>query len=219
MISTNARSCMDCSRVEQDAFADRSGNMGQQYDCRRLWELLSELVAEGRSGTLYIKSDDAHAGMISLREGEITSILYRSRFGAPAVELIRQVRGGTCRFDSSATSVTAGKCPPTQEILRALAPPGQNTVNGSAEATRRVGDKAALQGFLEDLSGHLQSHIGPIAAMVVEGVVQEMGRFERIDQAESLISRLMGEIDDEGDASSFFSAAQDALKKAQGNPD
>jgi len=193
--------------------------MGQHYDCRRLWELLSELVAGRRTGTLYIKSDDAHAGVISLREGEVISILYRSRFGTPAVELIRQVTGGTCRFDANAPGMKAGQCPPTPEILHALAPPGQNTVNGSAEATRRLGDKAALQGFLNDLNGHLQCHIGPIAAMVLEGAVQEMGQIERIDQAKSLISRLMGEIEDEGDASSFLTAALQSLSKAQGNAD
>jgi len=193
--------------------------MGQHYDCRRLWEMLNELVTEARTGTLYIKSDDAHAGMISLRNGEVVGILYRSRFGAPAVELIRQVTGGTCRFDANAPGVEAGACPPTLEILHALAPPGQSAVNGSAEATRRMGDKAALQGFLNDLSGHLQSHIGPIAAMVLEGAVQEMGQLRRIDQAKSLITKLMGEIDDDGDASSFLSDALDSLSKVQADVD
>lgn len=190
--------------------------MGQHHDCRWLWELLSELVAERRSGTLYVKSDDAHAGMISLREGEIINILYRSELGAPAVELIRQAGGGTCRFDASAPGVKSGECPPTAEILRALAPTGQGTVNRSADAPRHVGGEATLQGFLSDLSGHLQSYIGPIASMVVKDAVAEMGQLERIDRAESLISRLMEEIDDQGDAASFLSAARESLNKVRG---
>ncbi len=191
--------------------------MGQHYDCRRLWELLSELVAERRTGTLYITSDDAHAGMISLRDGKITSLMYHTQFGAPAVELIRQVSGGTCRFNPSATGPKSGECPSTAEILRALAPTSRNMVNGPAEAPGHVDDKVALQGFLNDLSRLLQSHIGPIASMVVEDVVAEMGQLERIDQGKTFISRLMTEIDDEGDASSFLSAALESLNKVQGN--
>lgn len=191
--------------------------MGQQYDCRWLWELLSELVAERRTGTVFIKSDDAHAGMVLLSEGEIVSIMYRSEFGAPALELIRQVSGGTCRFNAGAQGVKGGECPPTGEILHALASRGQNTVSGSADAAQHVDDKATLQGFLSDLSQHLQSYIGPIAPMVVKDAVAEMGQLQRADQAESLISRLMGEIDDQGDASRFLSAALKSLSKAQSN--
>jgi hypothetical protein len=82
--------------------------MGQQHDCRWLWEPLSELVAERRTGTLYIKSDDAHAGMVLLSEGEIVSFMYQSKFGAPAVELIQQVSGGTFRFDATGRGLKAG---------------------------------------------------------------------------------------------------------------
>ncbi len=191
--------------------------MGQDYDGRRLWELLSELVAQRQTGTLYIKSDDAHAGMILLEEGEIVSVMYRSEFGAAAVELLQQGSRGTCRFDAGGLGVKAEECPPTTEVLRALAPPGQTTVGGLAGAARPVGGNVSFQGFLTELSGHLQSHIGPIASMVVNGAVEEMGRLERIDQAESLISRLMGEIDDQDDASAFLSAALDSLKKVQGS--
>ncbi len=193
--------------------------MGQRCDRHRLWELLGELVAENRTGTLYIRSDDKHAGVISLREGEIVGILYRSELGAPAVELIQQISGGTCRFDTSAPAAVEGaECPPTAVILDALAQPGQPTGKGLAEAAaRHVGDKANLQKFLSDLSGHLKTYIGPIAPVVVKDAVAEMGQLDRIDQAESLISRLMGEIDDQHDASSFLSAALDSLNKMQGN--
>ena len=192
--------------------------MGQRCDRHRLWELLGELVAEKRSGTLYIRSDDAHAGVISLREGEVVSILYRSELGEPAVELIRQISGGTCRFDTSAPAITGAECPPTAVILDALAQPGQGTGKGLADAAaRHMGDKADLQKFLRDLSGHLKTFIGPIAPVVVKDAVAEMGQLDRIDQAESLISRLMGEIDDQHDASSFLSAALDSLSKMQSN--
>jgi hypothetical protein len=191
--------------------------MGQQHDCRWLWEPLSELVAERRTGTLYIKSDDAHAGMVLLSEGEIVSFMYQSKFGAPAVELIQQVSGGTFRFDATGRGLKGGECPPTGEILHALAPRGQNAVSGSVEAARHVHDKATLRDFLGDLSQQLQSYIGPIATVVVKDAVAELGPIQRVDQAEALISRLMRDIDDQGDASSFLSAALKSLSKVQGN--
>jgi len=194
--------------------------VGEHYDYPELWELLRKLVAAKQSGTLFIKSDDAHASMISLRQGEITSIFHQSKQGQPAMEALRQIAGGTYRFDPNATGIASGKCPPTPEILRALAPDGPRPADVSAgtdsDAAPLV-DEAALETFLIELKEHLQAHLGPIAPMLLEETLAQSGKPGRTDQARSLIDRLAEEIEDEKEASAFVGAARDSLRKAFGS--
>lgn len=191
--------------------------MAKHCDYRQLMEHLSKLISDKRSGTLYIKSDDDHAGMISLRDGHIISMFCQSQHGQPAIEQIRKMSGATCRFDPNAPGIDSGECPSTPEILRVLAPGGPESLEipaaGEASASPAAVPKA-LEDLLAQLRMGLQNRIGPIATMVMDQALAESGRIEQANQVKALIDRLTREIDDKREASSFATEARSSLRKA-----
>ena len=86
----------------------------------QLQEILAQLVAGGRSGTLVINSSCNHVITITLDKGQILALYYGPKRGRSAIPLIGRITGGTFRFQETLLSVNAQDLPPTSEVLMAL---------------------------------------------------------------------------------------------------
>lgn len=67
----------------------------------RIIEHLKQLCAQGRSGTLFLVSDDNRMAQVRLDKGQIASLLCRNRRGLEAVGIMRSMQNARLRFDDT----------------------------------------------------------------------------------------------------------------------
>jgi hypothetical protein len=67
----------------------------------RVVEYLRQLCAQGRSGTLFLVSDDNRMAQVRLDKGQIASLLCRNRRGLEALGMVRSMQHARLRFDES----------------------------------------------------------------------------------------------------------------------
>ncbi|MDG4549707.1 MAG: response regulator [Candidatus Contendobacter sp.] len=86
---------------------------------------LRGLCQEKHSGTLFITTQENHAARFVIQDGVIIGITYRSKHGADAIPLIKNITGGHYTFAGrsvflSSSESTVTSLPTTPEILRLL---------------------------------------------------------------------------------------------------
>ncbi len=64
-------------------------------------DYLRQLCAQGRSGTVFLVSDDNRMAQVRLDNGQIASLLCRNRRGLEALGILRGMRHARLRFDES----------------------------------------------------------------------------------------------------------------------
>ncbi len=67
----------------------------------RVVDYLKQLCAQGRSGTLFLVSDDNRMAQVRLDKGQIASLLCRNRRGLEALGILRNMQHARLRFDES----------------------------------------------------------------------------------------------------------------------
>ena len=83
---------------------------------------LTALCAAKRSGTMFIATTDNQAARIGLRQGEIVSLVFRTRRGLEALEPIRKIEAGRFSFSDAVVDRGAtGDLPYTADLLALLA--------------------------------------------------------------------------------------------------
>ena len=135
--------------------------MQQQHLSSFLDQLIGELrqlCREGRSGTLFVTTDDSHPARFALREGAIAGIVYRTKSGLDAIQFIKEIRGGTFSFSNSSIFLSGTvPLPSAPEIFRLLSSVSEPIAPRSVPAkkilvvedsgiTRRVIAKALTDG-------------------------------------------------------------------------
>jgi hypothetical protein len=67
----------------------------------RIVDYLKQLCAQGRSGTVFLVSDDNRMAQVRLDNGQIASMLCRNRRGLEALGILRSMQHARLRFDES----------------------------------------------------------------------------------------------------------------------
>jgi hypothetical protein len=221
-------------QTENDFFSEMTGKIvfhyiylneniylanGMQKDISfsKILEFLTDLIDNKTSGTLYVISECNHAGTISLDKGEINAIYFGARRGQKAIPMISNISRGCYRFEGTNLVERTHELPPTHEILNLLRNPhilntSSPTASTPANANELITDenKSRLCRTLKHL---LAEHIGPIADMVIDDAVDEIGDFCSTPQlTQDLIDKLSEEIDDNNEVKQFRNKAYAALK-------
>lgn len=68
---------------------------------QRVVDYLKQLCAQGRSGTLFLVSDDNRMAQVRLDKGQIASLLCRNLRGLEALGIVRGMQHARLRFDES----------------------------------------------------------------------------------------------------------------------
>ena len=190
--------------------------MGENVPYPRLLQVLTDLVDNKSSGTLFIHSDCNHAITFALDAGRIFAIFHGARRGRKAIPLISRISGGSYRFESAGLSGINHELPSTPEILNLLRTPhgnGQTRPAGTSldapDAKLSDDEKDRL---CQQLKGLLAKHIGPIAEMVFEDAREEIGDFcASPELAKDFIEKLSLDIDDAGELAQFKTDAYTAI--------
>ncbi len=187
--------------------------MSERLSYSQLIDLLQQLVADEKSGTLYVTTDSHHAAVVALRDGQIVSLFHTPKRGRAAIPLIRQATGGTYRLGTAFAGVSDKDLLPTPEILAALKADGEPPEAQAKQPTVRdtqPGDHSSVnaEAFLNGLQDLLQAHLGPIATMLVENALEEVGELNCAERLNELIDYLFREIEDASEASTFKDSAR-----------
>ncbi len=184
--------------------------MTQMLDYSGLYQLLADFVAKKHTGTLLGKTDTNHSVMISVRGGEIVSLICAGKRGRSAIAAIRGITALTFRLEDHAGPPGGGAMPPTAEILLALRPWARpEDVGGLAAAPDRPAPDQAGDG--PKLCDLLSEFVGPIAPVLCSDAIRAAGGLGDEARMQRVILTLAQEIENEAEAAQFIDRARRML--------
>lgn len=187
--------------------------MQKKVALSQIVDFLTELVDNRTSGTLFVHSESNRAITIALDEGKIHALYFGAKRGRKAIPLISSISGGSYRFEVSNLVDTYQDLPSTREILSLLrnplivhdAEPADFPTSALNSAATRNEKKEIL---CLKLKGLLTEHMGPIAEIVFEDAVDQVGDFCATPQlTHDLINKLSEEIDNSDEVELFRNKA------------
>ena len=187
--------------------------MTESVDYAVFYEQLAELVAGRESGTLYLKNDLNHVGIVGVRTGRIVSLVYGPKRGRPAIELIRQTRTGTVRLDRGVLAFREHELPSTEEILDLLSPLHATLApvkRGGAGETGLASSGVAANAQI--LCNLLTEYLGPVAPLLCDETISAADGLSGSRQLDDVIESLAQEIEDPEEAREFRKRARLALE-------
>ena len=167
----------------------------------QLLEILQELIHKRESGILFIRSECNHLTTFTLQNGQVTAVSFGPRRGDRAIPHIRKINSGTYRFDREAPVGAPQRLPDTGELMNLLnssgaAPTGIMDPGGNGSIVGGASDRSSRR-FSKELKELLTDHLGPIADIIYEDTLEEIGGVcSNPHQAQILIDRLATDIDD-----------------------
>jgi hypothetical protein len=182
----------------------------------QILDSLTDLVDSRSSGTMFIHSNCNHAITIAIAKGRIHTIYFGAKRGRKAIPLISSISGGSYRFEISDFVETSQNLPPTPEVLNLLRNPQTSNESNSilpppltSKETVRIEQKDTL---CQELKSLFAMHMGPIADIVFDDIVDEVGDFCSTPQlTNDLINKLSEEIENTAEMKEFKNKAYTVL--------
>jgi hypothetical protein len=174
--------------------SDHSPSVG--FDA--LMAALADYCGQRRSGTLFIVTSDNHSAKFVLENGELVACGYSLKQGHDALPLLRGIKECTFRFAADVfSSISELPMPPTDKCLHYLRGESARTVAGEKPHSMLTDDVARV------LREELARLIGPVAGIVLERYVSQIGAPDSPTRLNSLIGALSGEVGGEAKAKAF----------------
>lgn len=159
----------------------------------------------GKSGAFFITTEDQHSAMITLSNGTITGLKFRSARGYDAASALAEVARLRYQTAAEPTELPGETDINTRAVLEILATGSTDESPGAAEAQAPGVD-------LDALRSRYIAAIGPIAGALFDEAVEEVGdALGTPDGIEQLIQKLAAQIDDQNEADSFLRDARSGL--------
>jgi hypothetical protein len=188
----------------------------------QILNFLTELVDNKTTGTLFIHTENNRAITIALDKGEIHALYFGARRGRKAIPQIRDITGGSYRLEVSDLVEAFHDLPPTHEILNLLRNPDTKSSPSPTPSTTTsipISHNEAIEEekkeiLCDKLKSLLGEHMGPIADIVFDDTVEEIGDFCSTPQlTQDLIDKLSEEIDSAKEVEQFKQKAYVTLNK------
>lgn len=185
-------------------------------------EFLVTEVKRKSSGTLYIRSHCNHAVTFVLQKGRIDSIFFGPRRGDKAIAMIREITGGSYRFDPDNIASIPQNLPSTEEILAQLTlsrEPPKQAPQAQAKAKSQTTDSLQISEsdralICYQLKEELGKYLGPIAEIVLSDAMYDEEHFcSTTEEAQQFIDQLAQDIEDPAESVQFRSQAHRIVKK------
>ena len=172
---------------------------------------LAQCCRDKRDGVFFITTESNRSAYLTLKQGSIESIHYMNKRGADALDLLRSVKAGTCRFSEGAENAMfrAQPLPKTEVILAVLADnvsDDQTPKSEAAPTANPVPAQNSLPGDNDELLQLLIEFMGPMASVVYDDAK------ETTPNAKLLIKKLAMEIPDNYQQSEFIERAHKLVR-------
>ena len=141
---------------------------------------LRRLSNEEETGTLYIVTDDRHAGFFTLQEGRIINVFFKGCRGEKALEQIKSsiIPGTSLRFENRITKMNPIPLPSNELIFTQLLEPA-NDIPGNSKPNTKSNNSATHQpnsisnfNISADQKSQIQQklakYVGPVADRVID---------------------------------------------------
>lgn len=185
--------------------------MGQTelFPFQRIVDYLKQLCAQGRSGTLFLVSDDNRMAQVRLDNGQIASLLCRNRRGLEALGILRNMQHARLRFDESFMVKDENDNLSTQAIFDSLfssagaaadAPSGAAPAAPAKSAAAAPARSSALlltPQVKATIERVMTQYIGPMAEIICDD------HFDAAGNMQALVQLLAGEISAPEQAAKF----------------
>lgn len=163
---------------------------------------LKHLCDKGKTGTMFITSDDNHSARFALQDGKVFTCAFSQKKGFDALPLIKKIKFAHCRFADGVFSHM-------DEIML----PGENTLfdilEGDAAAPASIDQAVELVNpdmnkTLRMIEQQLSQYIGPIAEVVCEEYLEDIDDDITITDLGKMINSVSTEIDDVNQRAEFM---------------
>jgi hypothetical protein len=164
------------------------------FPFQRIVDYLKQLCAQGRSGTLFLVSDDNRMAQVRLDNGQIASLLCRNRRGLEALGILRNMQHARLRFDESFMVKDENDNLSTQAIFDSLfssaggaadAPSGAAPAAPSKSAAAAPARSSALQltpQVKATIERVMTQYIGPMAEIICDDHFDAAGNMQALVQ-------------------------------------
>lgn len=168
----------------------------------RVVDFLRQLCAQGRSGTVFLVSDDNRMAQVRLDKGQIASLLCRNRRGIEALGILRSMANARLRFDETFLVKDEHDNLSTEAIFDALA----GSVAGGAPAAAAAPLPVAPAGTAAllltpavkaTIQRVMTQYIGPMAEIICDD------HFDAAGNMQALVQLLADEISAPAQAAKF----------------
>jgi hypothetical protein len=164
----------------------------------RVVDSLRQLCAQGRSGTVFLVSDDNRMAQVRLDKGQIASLLCRNRRGIEALGLLRSMASARLRFDETYLVKDEHDNLTTQAIFDALGGGSVPAVLAPAAAAPGKAPALALTPAVKaTIQRIMTGYIGPMAEIICDD------HFDAAGNLPALLNLLAGEISAPAQAARF----------------
>jgi hypothetical protein len=164
----------------------------------RVVDYLRQLCAQGRSGTVFLVSDDNRMAQVRLDQGQIASLLCRNRRGIEALGILRSMANARLRFDETFLVKDEHDNLSTQAIFDALGGGSGDVQAAAAAPPRPVAAPMALTPALKaTIQRVMTQYIGPMAEIICDD------HFEAAGNLQALVQLLADEISAPAQAAKF----------------
>ena len=161
-------------------------------------DYLMQLCAQGRSGTVFLVSDDNRMAQVRLDNGQIASLLCRNLRGLEAVGILRGMRHARLRFDESFMARGENDHLSNQAIFEQLfaegpaspvpAPPAGRPAPATPVSTPAPPALMLTPHVKATIERVMTQYIGPMAQIICED------HFDAAGNMHALLQLLAGEI-------------------------
>lgn len=185
-------------------------------DYHAIIEVLKDLVAQRRSGTLFITSAEKHAAHFVLKDGVVCACGYRFKRGMAAVEAIRAMTAGTYRFEANIVCAKSTTDLPDTHSLLDLLTDVAATPSPPATGTEQAATPPRMARLVSAIQEQLTLCLGPVAEICCQDYLDRTGGVHGPAELSDMIHSLSGEIDDTNERREFEDKCRVVLEGSEG---
>lgn len=171
--------------------------MSELVPLSNLVNALKAATDAGKSGAFFITTDQQHSAMVTLSGGTITGVKFRNTRGYDAATSLSKVSQLKYQSAAEPTELPGETALNTEAVLEILST-GESSAVSDGTAAPAIDLDAVRQRYI--------SAIGPIGGALFDEAVEDLGaELGKAAGVHQLIERLVAQIDDESEATSFRS--------------
>ncbi|MEN8177194.1 MAG: hypothetical protein ABFS39_01065 [Pseudomonadota bacterium] len=184
--------------------------MPKQVNYQQFITALKKLIEQETTTNLILITEDKHSLWLGMASGVITSIIFGPKRGKSAIPFISRVTGGQLSLDTKTSLSPMPDLPSTEVILAQLdtSATSMNTAQSTADFNAAGANLA-----IEELQQLFKRYIGPIANMIMPGMIKKVGAISSESQLQALIDTMAKEVEGIGDLAKFRQEATDIIEK------
>ncbi len=155
---------------------------------------------------MFISTLDNHAVHLGVDNGNIVGCRFRFKRGIDAMPMILEMEAGHYSFVQGPTGPADGSLPATDELLEML---DNNELSTPTDLP--IQGETNLSALPSIITGELTRYLGPIAAVLVEDYLDEVGPARDSGALQKMITSMASEIADITKRDEFTKAVLDKL--------